>query len=102
MTGYAQIQHEIWVPMMLAREDGTYPRVFCVFNTLKTSELVKQNGDPIDPSDYEDFVLEWAEQWAENHIEAVYLRMHPVTKTASTTYETDGAWKGYYTSGGQF
>ena len=103
MIGYSQIPHEVWVPMKLARKDGTYPRVFCVFNTFQTSRLVNLNGGPLDLRDYEDFVLEWAEQWAEHHIDAVYLSTHHVTKTVSnTTYEIAGAWQKYCTAAGEF
>ena len=65
MTGYSQIANEVWVPLALARKDGTCPRIFCVFSNLAASKLVTQSGDPIDTSGYEDFVMEWAETWAE-------------------------------------
>ena len=83
MIGYVQMPHEIWVPLALARKDGTHPRIFCVFNTLAATKLVQQDGDPIDPKDYEDFVLQWAETWAEGNLEAMYFSMHPGTKTVS-------------------
>ena len=83
MTGYVQIQHEVWVPLLLARKDGTSPRIFCVFNTGAVPELVKQDGGPIDFRDYEDFVLVWAEQWAESSIDAMYQSLHPCTKTVT-------------------
>ena len=87
MIGYVQMEHEIWAPLALARKDGTHPRIFCVLNTLAAPELVKQDGSPIDFRDYEDFVLEWAEQWAEDNLDAMYLSMHPGTMTISTVHE---------------
>ena len=65
MTGYTQIVDEVWVPLALARKDGTCPRIFCVFNNMAAPKLVTKSGDRIDTNNYEDFVVEWAEVWAE-------------------------------------
>ena len=84
MTGYVQEVNEVWVPLALARKDGTCPRIFCVFSNLAVSRLVTQSGDPIETRDYADFVLEWAEQWAESKLVAMYQSRLPGTVTVST------------------
>ena len=83
MIGYVQLEHEIWVPIALARKDGTCPRIFCILKSLAVPKLVKQDGSPIDFRDYEEFVLEWAEVWAESQLNEMYLSKHPGTKTVS-------------------
>ena len=73
-------------------KDGTCPRIFCVFSNLAVSRLVTQSGvgaceerwNPIETRDYADFVLEWAEQWAESKLVAMYQSMLPGTVTVST------------------
>ena len=43
MTGYVQEANEVWVPLALARKDGTCPRIFCVLKHHRTvSKLVRQ------------------------------------------------------------